>query len=57
MSVDPKWPDADELPTNLVMFASAQEIVVPPNADQFKDVPFDTGSVEMKRIDYSAPGN
>lgn len=57
VGVDPKWSDAAETPTNLVMFASVQEIVVPPNADNSKDVPFDTGSVKMKRFDYSAPEN
>lgn len=55
VGVDPKWPQPGDRPTNMVMFASAGEIVVPPNGDKSKDVPFDAGSVEMKRFDYAAP--
>lgn len=58
--IDPKLPrlvQAGEAPTNLVMFASAQEIVVPASEDKNSETPFDAGTLAVKAFGFSVPEN
>jgi beta-lactamase regulating signal transducer with metallopeptidase domain/uncharacterized GH25 family protein len=44
-----------QMPTNMVVFASTDDIAVPQNEDKNNDVSFDAGVVQMKSFSISGP--
>lgn len=44
-----------QMPTNVVVYASSDAIVVPQNEDKNSDIPFNAGTVQMKSFNISDP--